>query len=174
MSLPPRERPARFAAISLVPRAGPLVIAVLASLAAVHARSAGTKAASPCTGAAVVAPHARSALQPLGEVCPRHRGLAVSRLRRSLVVAGPVGRSLPSSRSVLPCARRSSPLALASGSRGWRPSHHVVLLRRAHGDGDEDDTTVTEVNGGAQLSSTITEYFIHFKLQVVLIFMQIL
>jgi len=86
-----------------------------------------TKAASPCTGAAVVVPHARSALQPLGEVCPRHRGLAVSRLRRSLVVAGPVDRSLPSSRSVLPCARRSSPLVAASGMAA-RPSRRTAAV----------------------------------------------
>jgi hypothetical protein len=38
VSLPPRERPARFAEISLVPRAGPLVIAVLACRSLLSAR----------------------------------------------------------------------------------------------------------------------------------------
>ena len=61
--------------------------------------------ASPCTGAAVVAPHAssqlaaardvRSCCSPC-EVFPRRRGLAVSRLRHSPVVAGPVRRLPPS------------------------------------------------------------------------------
>ena len=60
--------------------------------------------ASPCTGAAVVAPHASSQLAAVREVrsccsprevCPRRRGLTVSRLRRSPVVALPRVRCCP-------------------------------------------------------------------------------
>jgi len=134
------------------------VIAVPAcrsALAAVHARSAGTKAASPCTGAAVVAPHASSQLAAVREVrsCCSPREISP---RPRCEPAPPLASRRFAACSMLLCARRSSPLAPASGSRGWRPSHRVALRRRAHSDGDGDDATVTEVNGGAQLPVAIT------------------
>ena len=135
MSLPPRERLARFAATSLVPRAGHRGLRV------------------PL--AAVVAPHASSQLAAVREVrsCCSPREVSP---RPRCEPAPPLASRRFAACSMLPCARRSSPLAPASGSRGWRPSHRVALRRRAHSDGDGDDATVTEVNGGAQLSAAIT------------------
>ena len=163
MSLPPREHLARFATTSLVSRAGHRGLRVPLSARGLPAPQRLTMHRRRCRGPARELPARCRTRGPL--VLLPVRGLpAPPRPRREPApplasrrwtcapLAAIPGRQLVArfaACSVLPCARRSSPLALASGSRGWRPSHHVVLLRRAHGDGDEDDTTVTEVNGGA-------------------------
>jgi len=153
VSLPPRERLARFAATSPVPRAGHRGLRVRLSARGLPAPQRLTMHRRRCRGPARELPARCRTRGPL--VLLPTRGLSAPP-RPRCEPAPPLASRRFAACSMLPCARRSLPLAPASGSRGWRPSHRVALRRRAHSDGDGDDATVTEVNGGAQLPVAIT------------------